>query len=1159
MTRVRPAVGFSVLLGCIVAAASAPVFCQVTNRMQDTREFVLRSYDGLAAADPGDRAEGWIARLESRQLTRSALLEELWNTPGLRDRAVTAVAAYQQVLRRDPTFAEFRAALKQLPAFAARSVWERPSNRAQATAAYLWLLSRPPTAGELEDIEAKGTAGFSMAAIGRELIGRADYADAFTSTVVRPAEYTGAFKNPLLGLRSDNYADQIARHPYTTLTKAMIPWNTLENNQSDGVDKIRQVTEQLFGGLPARNVKAIPRVYLHWPNVGKYWPADLTTDDFTSTVFRARMKRLIARLGQVWNNDPRIAFVDVGIIGQWGEEHHPSYASSGGTLPPEIEKELGDAYREAFPDKLIMNRYPENFVDYRFGIHWDVFGAPGNAGGDGTDLMTAALEQPLHIDRWQVAPRGGEMDPMYMGEPDWTLASMRNAVKKNATRLVEIIQRLHWNHVFMLTWLDKSDPDLWDKASQIQKALGYRLVIDEASFTAAAQPGGSLTVRLKVRNTGASAFYYPWPLEVSLLKPDTREVAWKAVWDGVDLRTWLPGRSIDILRAFALPASLNLGDYVVALAILDPGGMLPSARFAAVNYYNGGRTPLGPMSIGGSAPGYQLTQFDDIQSDQLLYYLPTLGPATGTQLLTNPPGLRLRADGNEFVAPQQFSWTAGSQHTVAAVTPQGTGTRFVFANWDDTSTQSSRTLTATGTPTLITANFTTQYLLTTAVSGSGSIEVVPASSDGYHRRGTEAQVTASPAAGCTFSGWSGDLTGNAAVITLMMSEPKNVTANFTCGGPAGYRFVPVTPCRVADTRNPAGPFGGPILWGGQTRSFTVPSSSCGIPASAGAYSLNVTVVPSGGLGYLSLWPAGQAQPVVSTLNSPDGRIKANAALVPAGTGGGVSLYATDATHVVLDISGYFIPASGLSDLSFFPLPPCRLADSRLGQPWPGPMKGGYSFGFNAPPNCGIPQAAKAYSLNFTVVPEGPLGYLTVWPSDRIMPVVSTLNAPKGGIAANAAIVPGSANGGIQAFVTDTTEIVIDANGYFAPPSGGGYSFYPLTPCRIADTRSATGTFGGPIMAAGTARSFPVPLSACNLPASAVAYSLNVTVVPTGGLGYLTLWPAGGSQPLVSTLNAPDGAITSNAAIVPAGASGGVSVFVLNTSHVILDINGYFAP
>ena len=55
---------------------------------------------------------------------------------------------------------------------------------------------------------------------------------------------------------------------------------------------------------------------------------------------------------------------------------------------------------------------------------------------------------------------------------------------------------------------------------------------------------------------------------------------------------------------------------------------------------------------------------------------------------------------------------------------------------------------------------------------------------------------------------------------------------------------------------------------------------------------------------------------------------------------------------------------------------------------------------------------------------------------------------------------------------------------------------------------------------------------CAASSSAQAYVFNASVVPQGGLGYLTLWPDGASQPLVSTMNALDATISSNMAIVP---------------------------
>src|SRR5262249_28757322 len=160
----------------------------------------------------------------------------------------------------------------------------------------------------------------------------------------------------------------------------------------------------------------------------------------------------------------------------------------------------------------------------------------------------------------------------------------------------------------------------------------------------------------------------------------------------------------------------------------------------------------------------------------------------------------------------------------------------------------------------------------------------------------------------------------------------------------------------------------------------------------------------------------------------------------------------------------------------------------------------------------------------------------------------------GTVTANAAIVPAGAGGAINAYVTNATDLVIDINGYFAPPGGPGeLAFYPVNPCRISDTRNPAGPFGGPAMSAGLIRDFPIPNSPCGLPTSARAYSLNATVLPSGGpLSFLTLWATGQSQPLASTLNSLDGSIVSNAAIVPAGSGGSASAYVSHPVDLILD-------
>ena len=119
-------------------------------------------------------------------------------------------------------------------------------------------------------------------------------------------------------------------------------------------------------------------------------------------------------------------------------------------------------------------------------------------------------------------------------------------------------------------------------------------------------------------------------------------------------------------------------------------------------------------------------------------------------------------------------------------------------------------------------------------------------------------------------------------------------------------FVALDPCRVVDTRNPNGPYGGPKLVGGTSRSFIIPGGPCaGIPVGA-AYSLNLTVTqPEADNGFLKAYPSGTPQPLVASLNFNMNETKGNAAIVPADGTGSIDIYTNVNTHLIIDINGYF--------------------------------------------------------------------------------------------------------------------------------------------------------------------------------------------------------------------------------------------------------------
>ena len=165
--------------------------------------------------------------------------------------------------------------------------------------------------------------------------------------------------------------------------------------------------------------------------------------------------------------------------------------------------------------------------------------------------------------------------------------------------------------------------------------------------------------------------------------------------------------------------------------------------------------------------------------------------------------------------------------------------------------------------------------------------------------------------------------------------------------------------------------------------------------------------------------------------------------------------------------------------------------------------------------------------------------------------------------------------------TAAPQLVFSAN----QVSTNALTFIAITPCRLVDTRGASAGFNGispfsgpsipalgtitiPVQSPTEAMTNTTPAPCGVIPTIAQAYSFNLTVVPSvsgTAVDYVSLWPAGGTQPFVSTLDDPQGAIVSNAAIVPAGPTsspgyGGVSVYNDGpaTTDIIIDMNGYFA-
>jgi hypothetical protein len=121
-------------------------------------------------------------------------------------------------------------------------------------------------------------------------------------------------------------------------------------------------------------------------------------------------------------------------------------------------------------------------------------------------------------------------------------------------------------------------------------------------------------------------------------------------------------------------------------------------------------------------------------------------------------------------------------------------------------------------------------------------------------------------------------------------------------------FIPVQPCRIVDTRNAPGPYGGPALASNVTRTFDIPAGPClGIPIiGITAYSLSIGAILPPADGFLTAWPFASSQPVVSQLNYLANEVVANAAIVPNGDNNSINVRVNvGPTNIYIDINGYF--------------------------------------------------------------------------------------------------------------------------------------------------------------------------------------------------------------------------------------------------------------
>jgi hypothetical protein len=263
---------------------------------------------------------------------------------------------------------------------------------------------------------------------------------------------------------------------------------------------------------------------------------------------------------------------------------------------------------------------------------------------------------------------------------------------------------------------------------------------------------------------------------------------------------------------------------------------------------------------------------------------------------------------------------------------------------------------------------------------------------------------------------------------------------------AGYAqplsgYSPLRPARLVDTRGgyPTidGSFSGAgALAGGSVTEFAV-GGRAGVPMDAAAVALNVVGVASVSDGFVTVWACGSERPHASNVNLQSGGVENNLVVVQLGTDGRVCVFTQAATHLVVDVAGYFASSS-----MFHAASAERLLDTRPGSSTvdgqaagAGMLAQGSTLELRVAGRGGVPTDATAVWLNLTAPDATRAGFVTVWPCGAPRPATSNLSLEQGAIRANAALSEVGEGGKVCIFVQHATHLVVDVEGYWRLGAG----------------------------------------------------------------------------------------------------------------------------
>jgi hypothetical protein len=373
--------------------------------------------------------------------------------------------------------------------------------------------------------------------------------------------------------------------------KGVYNWSRLERSWGSVAQSGRRVGFRVAAAIPGSGETHTPQWLIDEGVAMRSYSIDGhdgLAPDWDDPKFLAAHHDFITALGARYDNDPRVAWIDIGSYGFWGEWHvylNPQLAASRATKQAILED-----YFRAFPSKPKVIAFDDDFAtkyvaDRGGGIRNDCLGT--SASNNWYLESLNRIDPNLNANAWKTAIITGEFCGSDFGAEEGTTARFQLNLN--------FIKQTHWSFIGSAGGaIAPVSDEHRHNLDLLHKTLGYRFVLRSFEHEKGVDKGTTQQITFGVENQGVAPFYFEWPLVLYLID-ETESVALQRELD-VDIRQWLPGIH-SVATSIEIPATLASGNYDMKLAILDPFTNAPGVMFANAGRDSNGRYLVSRIKI----------------------------------------------------------------------------------------------------------------------------------------------------------------------------------------------------------------------------------------------------------------------------------------------------------------------------------------------------------------------------------------------------------------------------------------------------------------------------------------------------------------------------------------------------------------------------------